>query len=188
MGYSAGVALLRVNDPRGRTRLEALDGDRTVIGRSASCEIRIDDPEVGLRHISILRTERGYLIVNETDALPIWDGKSKVNNHFMIAGVAYRVGGSTLTLVTDDDDGDDDDEDHDGGDDDGDPADESTDIASAATMMAEQATPPATDAGDETSVPRTRRSLDCQAPPTRRRDPTLPARHRQRRQPRSRRA
>ncbi|MEM6992850.1 MAG: FHA domain-containing protein [Myxococcota bacterium] len=96
------MAWLRVNDPRGRTRLEELQGDRTVVGRSASCEVRIDDPDVGLRHVSILRTERGFLIVNETDALPIWDGESKVNNHFMIDGVAYRVGSSTLTLVTED--------------------------------------------------------------------------------------
>lgn len=95
------MAWLRVKDPRGRTRLEALDGDRTVVGRSATCEIRIDDPEVGLRHVSILSTDRGFLIVNETESLPIWDGEARVNNHFMSAAVDYRIGASTLTLVDD---------------------------------------------------------------------------------------
>ena len=97
------MAWLRVKDPRGRTRLQELEGDRAVVGRSASCEISVDDPDVGLRHVSILQTNHGFLIVNETASLAVWDGETRVNNHFMEAGVAYRVGGSTLTLVTDPD-------------------------------------------------------------------------------------
>lgn len=99
VGYSAEVAWLRVGEPRGRTRIEPLDGDRTVVGRSISCEIRIDDPDAALRHVSILKTEHGFLLVNEVESLPIFRGQQAVNNHFMVRDVPYRVGGSTLVLT-----------------------------------------------------------------------------------------
>lgn len=93
------VAWLRVTDPRGRTRLEALERDRSVLGRSASCDIAVDDPDVGLRHVSVLRTERGYLIVAESDSLPIWKEEERVTNTFLEDGADYRIGSTTIRFL-----------------------------------------------------------------------------------------
>lgn len=93
------VAWLRVTDPRGRTRLEALERDRSVLGRSTSCDIAVDDPDIGLHHVSVLRTERGYLIVAESDALPIWKDEERVTNTFLEDGADYRIGSTTIRFL-----------------------------------------------------------------------------------------
>lgn len=99
MGYIRAVALLRVTDPRGRTQNVDLDRDRIVIGRAPSCDVRVDDPNVGSRHVSILRTERGYLIVDDTASLGVFLGEERVSNRFIAAGESLRIGGTELVLI-----------------------------------------------------------------------------------------
>src|SRR5436190_21928125 len=43
------------------TRFE-LDGDRSIIGRSADCEVPVDVPAVSRRHAAILRERGRYFI------------------------------------------------------------------------------------------------------------------------------
>src|SRR3954466_7803037 len=53
------LEIVKGNSPG--TRFE-LDGDRSVIGRSADCEVPLDVPAVSRRHAAILRERGSYYI------------------------------------------------------------------------------------------------------------------------------
>src|SRR6185295_20074196 len=62
IGRSRSMAFLElVKGSAAGSRFE-LDGDRSIIGRSADCEVPIDVPAVSRRHAAILRERGRYFI------------------------------------------------------------------------------------------------------------------------------
>jgi predicted component of type VI protein secretion system len=86
------VTVLRRADGRETT----LHADRTTLGRAPGCDVVLDDPGVAPRHASILRTDRGWLLVDESGGLGVWVDDVSVANHFLREGETLRLGSTEL--------------------------------------------------------------------------------------------
>ncbi|MEM6989087.1 MAG: FHA domain-containing protein [Myxococcota bacterium] len=90
------MAWLSVIDPRGRCRSVRLNPGRTFIGSSGACEVQIDDPGVAPCHASILATERGVVVLDETGHRSISHGDVMRDHLFVAEGTAFVLGQSRL--------------------------------------------------------------------------------------------
>lgn len=88
------MALLR--SPNGQET--SLSEDRTTLGRGAACDVVLDSPGVAPHHAAILRTDRGWLLVDESGGHGLRVNGRVVTNHFLRDGETIALGGSSLSF------------------------------------------------------------------------------------------
>ncbi len=98
-GAQAGASAIRSSlyDPRTR-RSFPLDADRIVVGREASCDIRIDDPSVSRHHAEVMRAGRGWAIrdTGSTNGTSVND--APISQSRIYNGDRIRLGNTQLVF------------------------------------------------------------------------------------------
>jgi pSer/pThr/pTyr-binding forkhead associated (FHA) protein len=74
----------------------ALSGDEISLGRDLDNSIVLADQAVSRHHGKLLRTTRGWLLVDVRSGNGIWLNGQRVNNHFLSDGDLFRMGRTLL--------------------------------------------------------------------------------------------
>ncbi len=82
------MAVLRI---RGQRQLPLLT-DRVALGRAPGCDVVIDSPTVAEHHATLVRTEFGWLIIDETDRAGVTVEGQAVHNHFLRKAQTFTLG------------------------------------------------------------------------------------------------
>ena len=80
-------------------RVFAVAGEWTHIGRSASCDIRFEDPTVSRRHALVVRRPDGLKLVDDRSMNGVHVNGERVEIHALRDGDRIRVGRHTLHFV-----------------------------------------------------------------------------------------
>lgn len=67
-------------------------GEQTVIGRSAECPIKIDDPTVSGQHVKIEKLEAGWFASDLNSTNGVFANGNKIENIALEPGVVLTIG------------------------------------------------------------------------------------------------
>ncbi|MFM8561972.1 MAG: FHA domain-containing protein [Solirubrobacterales bacterium] len=88
-----------VFDDRGSLRVHTVVGEWTRIGRSASAEIRFEDPTVSRRHALVVRRPDGLKVVDDRSLNGVCVNGERVDIHTLSSGDTIQVGRHALHFV-----------------------------------------------------------------------------------------
>ena len=88
-----------VFDDGGSPRVHTVAGEWTRIGRSASSEIRFEDPTVSRRHALIVRRPDGLKVVDDRSLNGVFVNGERVEIHSLGSGDTIQVGRHALHFV-----------------------------------------------------------------------------------------
>lgn len=88
-------ARLIIRDGRGE-RTVPLEGERFLIGRVPECQVIIEDGRLSRRHCELVRTEKGYKVVDLGSRNGTWVNRESVRERLLEHGDVIRIGDSTL--------------------------------------------------------------------------------------------
>ena len=91
------MAVLRIS---GQPELPLLT-DRVALGRAPGCDVVIDAPSVAEHHATLVRTEFGWLIIDETDRAGVEVEGQPVHNHFLRSAQTFTLGGVAIDFDPD---------------------------------------------------------------------------------------
>jgi pSer/pThr/pTyr-binding forkhead associated (FHA) protein len=83
----------------GSLRVYPIDGEWTRIGRSASSEIRFEDPTVSRRHALVVRRPDGLKVVDDRSLNGVFVNGERVAIHSLRNGDTVQVGRHSLHFV-----------------------------------------------------------------------------------------
>lgn len=72
--------------------------DQVFIGRDPGNDVVIQDVGVSGYHARILKTEHGYLLIEERTSTGIWVQDQRINNIFLQHGTRFRLGNSVFVF------------------------------------------------------------------------------------------
>ena len=78
-----------------------LEGDRSVIGRSAEADIRLEDPGISRVHGAIEKEEDGYMAVNLCNQSPLKVNQEAVDRKRLYSGDRIQLGATVLSFMSD---------------------------------------------------------------------------------------
>jgi len=96
------VAILKViaGGARNTGRRYVIDRDQIYIGRDPGNDIVVQDVGVTGYHARIIKTELGYLLIEERTSTGIWVDDQKVSSLFLKQGTRFRLGGTAFMFDT----------------------------------------------------------------------------------------
>ena len=104
VGDGLGTLLLEPGDhlvfaDGGSVRVHTVVGEWTRIGRSASSEIRFEDPTVSRRHALVVRRPDGLKVVDDRSLNGVCVNGERVEIHTLSSGDTIQVGRHALHFV-----------------------------------------------------------------------------------------
>jgi ATP-binding cassette subfamily C protein len=72
------------------------DVDCIRLGRNDDCDVVLADVTVSRHHAEILRTRKGYLLLDSGSANGVWIDNERVQEHLLSDGQQFRLGGAVL--------------------------------------------------------------------------------------------
>ncbi len=82
--------------------LVELPAERLTIGRDTTCDLIVVDDAVSRRHVTIERTDEGFLIVDQGSTNGTFVNDARVQSQILAAGDRFRVGGHIFKFLADD--------------------------------------------------------------------------------------
>jgi len=84
----------------GQTESYSLDKDRTVIGRSAEADIRLDDHRISRTHCAVEIEADEYIAVNLSESNPLLVNSENISRHRLYSGDQIQVGPYSLIFIS----------------------------------------------------------------------------------------
>ena len=81
-------------------RVHRIDGEWTRIGRSASSEIRFEDPTVSRRHALVIRRPDGLKVVDDRSLNGVYVNGQRIEIHALRSGDCIQVGRHPIHFVS----------------------------------------------------------------------------------------